>query len=158
MSQESSKSSTGNITSGRPACQQQVPVEYVELLSELIDKTTQRAIEDVPKLYYMLRNSNFSRQEARARVERDLAPVWSMRTIRLHMPDEAKQVSMRRMCKPKKIAASTAAIEFVVTLDLQKFGSIMLRACKDCKRMAYLRIKDTEVFEVTLESKAGGIS
>lgn len=64
--------------------------QYEKDLAELKRRGTALAKEFIPKLYEDLRKEHLEPSDARERIERDCADLWSKATIRRYLPDEAK--------------------------------------------------------------------
>jgi hypothetical protein len=104
---------------------------YEELLEEARSKIQSfqqlTAQEYVPKMYRLLRaqNPELAPFDARYRIEKDCAGIWSRRTLLYVLPNEAKdpkkQIAGRLRQKKANSAALTAALpQEMITVPCQK--------------------------------------
>jgi hypothetical protein len=92
--------------------------EYDKLLNEARAKTEAfsklTAKEYIPKTYYALRdeNTNLTPEDARDRIEKDCADIWSKRTILDALPDEAKDLEKQKAGRLSQKEANSARDDY----------------------------------------------
>lgn len=70
--------------------------EYDIMIKEIRDMHQKTATILIPKAYDVLINEGLDPMSARDRIEKDLLDIFSKRTIRRNMPEEAKHVEKTR--------------------------------------------------------------
>jgi len=89
--------------------------EYDKLLNEAREKAETfrlTAKEYIPKMYLALRNENpnLTPEDARDRIEKDCADIWSKRTILDALPDDAKDLKKQKAGRLSQKEANSAAV------------------------------------------------
>jgi hypothetical protein len=112
--------------------------QYEKDLAELKRRGTALAKEFIPKLYEDLRKEHLEPSDARERIERDCADLWSKATIREYLPDEAKNKEAQD--KGRKGNATKSEKLTKARMDLAENGSVCQKEEESRKKINAITI------------------
>lgn len=127
--------------------------QYEKDLAELKRRGTALAKEFIPKLYEDLRKEHLEPSDARERIERDCADLWSKATIRKYLPDEAKNKEAQD--KGRKGNATKSEKLTKARMDLAENGSVCQKGQESREEIMAMTI-DTSGRSSAYASEAGG--